>query len=131
MRASDTGLQSHIAAVGTWQQNALRTGEDVDYQANEVQEEDQQHPKDRVVHASGLGVASYPNEQDDADDQKKNGNENQPPTTTTAGRTPTSRVARAVLRATDSRSEQRKSSEQSGKLIPSFHSRQTFQDEMN
>ena len=104
MRAYDAGLQAHIAAVGARHQVALRPGEQIDHQADEVQEEDQQHPKDRAVHAARLGIASYPYQQGDADDQKNNGDKNEG-AATTASRTSAGWIAGVVLRESGKRNE--------------------------
>ena len=85
MWAFHAGLKTLVAAVGAWNQNALRPGQKVNDQADKVSAEDQQHPQHGAVHAAGLGVASHPHQQGDADGQERNGNKNEGSATAAAG----------------------------------------------
>ena len=67
-------FQALVLTVGTRHQIALRPGKYVDHEADEIQEEDQRHPKNRAVHTARLGVSGYPHQQGDADRQKNDGN---------------------------------------------------------
>ena len=122
MGASHACLQALIAAVGACDQVALRPREQIDHEADEVQEEDQQHPENSAVHSTRLGIAGYPYKHGNADCQNGDGNEDECAAAATASQT-TDGVGEAVLRKTGSRRKKRKNWKQSD---PRLHSLPAF-----
>jgi len=128
--ASHAGLQTLVAAVGTRHQETLRTGKDIDQEAQEVQEEDHQHPENRVVHAARLGVAGHPHQQGDTQRQEDNGNEEEGAAAAAAGAA-TGRVPRIALRETGNRDQQAQDCQWFEKELPGFHGSRTFRGEVD
>ena len=82
MRTNPAGLQTLVVAVGALDEVPLRSGKDVNYKPYEVGENDQKDPQHRTIRATGLGVASHPNQDGDlhSNNRHKEDEEEQPAT---------------------------------------------------
>ena len=81
MRTLRARCEAFVAAVCTRFYRTLRARKQIDDQSEETGEEDQQHPKDRSIHAAALRIACYPNQQSDVQNYKPK-EENKGETTT-------------------------------------------------
>src|SRR5579859_4993529 len=96
MRTFHAGLKALVSAVRARYQVSLRPGEQINDQADKVEEKDKRHPENRAVHATRFRVSGHPHQQGDAERKKQDGHKDECAATTGASRI-ACRVSGAVL----------------------------------